>query len=165
MIISIANAQGTVVGISSGNSFTTDSTASGEGWAHFIASSAGTYAPTWTTNTSGTYCSSTVSFKAASTGGGACDLNQDGVVNVVDVQLAVNMNLDLLHCPVDLDGGVCTALVPQIVSAALGEGCSATVAHSVVLTWTASASASIAGYNVYRSSTSGTGYTQINARW
>ena len=164
VIISIANAQGTVVGISSGNSFTIDSTASGEGWAHLITSSAGTYAPTWTTNTTGTYCSSTVSFKAASTGGGACDLNQDGIVNVVDVQLATNMDLAIVPCPPALDGGVCgTTLVQQIVSAALGQGCSAAVDHSVALTWTASASANIAGYNVYRSTTSGSGYTQINS--
>jgi fibronectin type 3 domain-containing protein len=85
------------------------------------------------------------------------------VVNVVDVQLAVNMDLGLLACPLELDGGVCSALVPQIVNAALGQGCSATVTHSVSLTWTASVSANIAGYNVYRSTTSGSGYTQINS--
>lgn len=162
VVVSVANVQGTVTGI--GNSFSLDSTASGEGWAHFIASSAGTYAPQWTTSTSGTYCSRTVSFKAASTGGGACDLNQDGTVNVVDVQLATNIELGLLPCPPDVDGGVCgTTLVNQIVSAALGEGCSATVTHSVHVTWTPSVSPNIAGYNVYRSTTSGSGYTQMNS--
>jgi hypothetical protein len=163
VIVSVANVQGTVTGIKSGNSFSGDSTASGEGWAHFIASSIGTYAPQWTTSTSGTFCSSTVSFKAASSAGGACDLNQDGVVNVVDVQLATNMDLGLLSCPADIDGGVCgSTLVQQIVDAALGQGCSATISHSVSLTWTASASANIAGYNVYRSTTSGGPYTQLN---
>jgi len=163
VIISVANAQGTVTGINSGNSFSSDSTASGEGWAHFIASAVGTYAPQWTTNTSGTFCSSTVSFKAASTGGGACDLNQDGVVNVVDVQLAVNMDLGVLACPASLEGGVCgSALVQQIVNAVLGQGCSATISHSVSLTWTASTSAGVTSYNVFRSNTSGGPYTQLN---
>lgn len=163
VIISVVVLQNNVTGIYSGNPFTNDEILNGNGFAHLITSSAGTYTAQWNQSTSGTYASSTVSFRAASTGGGACDLNQDGVVNVVDVQLAVNMQLGSLACPVDLDGGVCTALVPQIVSAALGEGCLATVTHSVVLTWTASASANIAGYNVYRSTTSGSGYTQINS--
>jgi hypothetical protein len=164
VIVSVANAQGTITSINSGNSFSSDSAAGGEGWAHFIATSKGTYAPQWTTSTSGTYCSSTVSFVAANTGGGACDLNQDGVVNVVDVQLATNMDLGLIPCPADLDGGVCSsALVQQIVNAALGQGCSATVSHSVSLTWTASSSPSIAGYNVYRSTTPGGPYTLLNS--
>jgi hypothetical protein len=163
VVVSIVNAAGGVNGLSSGNSFTSDSTAGGDGWAHYIATSAGSYAPSWTTGTSGTYCSSTISFKAASTGGGACDLNEDGVVNVVDVQLATNIDLGLIPCPIALDGGTCgPTLVQQIVSAALGQGCSATVSHSVSLNWTASTSPSIAGYNVYRSTVSGGTYTQIN---
>jgi hypothetical protein len=162
VVIGVANVQGTVTG--SENSFTLDSTASGEGWAHLITSTSGTYTPQWTTSTSGTFCSSTVSFKAATTAGGACDLNQDGVVNVVDVQLATNIDLSLLACPVDIDGGVCgSTLVNQIVTAALGEGCSATVTHSVSLTWTASASPNISGYNVYRSTTNGGPYIQLNS--
>jgi len=164
VIVSVANVEGTVTGMASGNSFTSDSTASGEGWAHFIVSSTGTYAPQWKTSTSGTFCSSTVSFIATSSGGGACDLNHDGVVNVVDVQLAINMDLGLIPCAADIDGGACgPTLVQQIVSAALGEGCSATITHSVSLTWTASTSANIAGYNVYRSTTSGGQYTQLNS--
>ena len=164
VVISVANVQGTVTGMKSGNSFTSDSVAGGEGWAHFIASSAGTYTAQWKTNTSGTYCSSTVSFKAASSGGSACDLNQDGAVNVIDVQLAVNIDIGSLSCPPDVDGGVCGSnLVQQVLAAALGEGCTATVSHSVSLTWTASNSPSIAGYNVYRSTTNGGSYTQINS--
>lgn len=164
VVISLLNSAATVSGISSGNAFFGDSTSGGEGGAHFLASTTGTYAPQWTTLTSGTFCSSTVSFKAASTGGGACDLNQDGVVNVADVQLAVNMDLGVLPCPGDLDGGVCgSALVQQIVNAVLGQGCSATVTHSVSLTWTASSSGNIAGYNIFRSTTSGGPYTQLNS--
>jgi hypothetical protein len=162
VVVGIANVQGTVTGIE--NSFTLDSTASGEGWAHLITSASGTYTPQWTTSASGTFCSSTVSFKAATTAGGACDLNQDGIVNVVDVQLATNIDLGLLACPVDIDEGVCgSTLVNQIVTAALGEGCSATVTHSVSVTWTASPSPNIAGYNVYRSNTSGGTYSLLSA--
>jgi len=163
VVVSVANVQGSVTGISSGNSFTSDSTASGDGWAHFVASSAGTYAPQWTNSTAGTYCSSTVSFRVASTGAGACDLNQDGVVNVVDVQLSTNMYLGTLVCPVSLNGGCGSALPQAIVNAALGEGCTITISHSVSLTWTASSSPSISGYNVYRSTTSGGSYSQINS--
>ena len=165
VVISVANTQGTVTSIKSGNSFSSDSSAGGEGWAHFIASSAGSYTPQWTTSAAETFCSSTVSFKAASTGGGACDLNLDGMVNVEDVQLAVNMDLNLLSCPLNIDGGVCNStLVPQIVNAALGQGCTATMSHSVSLTWTASASANIVGYNVYRGTASGGTYAQINSQ-
>jgi hypothetical protein len=164
VVISVANVQGAVTGIKSGNSFTSDSTANGDGWAHFIAASAGSYAPQWTNNTSGTFCSSTVSFRAAGSNGGVCDLNQDGVVNVADVQLAINMDLGLTSCPADLDGGVCgQTLVQQIVNAALGEGCSATLSYSVALTWTASVSANIAGYNVYRGTASAGPYIQLNS--
>jgi hypothetical protein len=165
VVISLANAQGTVTGIKSGNSFLSDSTAGGEGWAHFITSSTGTYAPQWTTSSAETFCSSTVSFKAASSIGGACDLNLDGVVNVSDVQLAVNMDLGLLPCPPNVNGGVCSStLVTQIVNAALGQGCEATTNHYVSLTWTASTSPNIIGYNVYRSSTSAGPYTQLNSQ-
>lgn len=163
VVVSLVNSSGAVTGIKSGNSFSSDSVAGGEGGVHFIASSTGSYAPQWTTSTSGTFCSSTVSFRAASSGSSACDLNQDGVVNVVDVQLATNMDLGMLACPGSLNGGVCgSALVQQIVNAALGQGCSATISHSVSLTWTASTSPNIAGYNVLRSTTSGSGFVQIN---
>jgi len=163
LIISIANAQGNLTGLASGSSFTADSTVNGDGWAHLVTASSGTYTAQWSNAISGTYCSSTVSFKAASTGAGACDLNQDGQVNVLDVQVATNMDLGILLCPVDLNGGVCnSALVQAIVNAALGEGCSVTVTHSVSVTWTASNSSNISGYNVYRGTTSGGPYTQIN---
>jgi hypothetical protein len=165
VVVSLANTQGTVTGIKSGNSFVSDSAVGGQGWAHFITSSTGTYAPQWTTSAAETFCSSTVSFKAASSAGGACDLNLDGVVNVADVQLAVNMDLGLLSCPSNIDGGVCgSTLVTQIVNAALGLGCAATANHYVSLTWAASTSPNIIGYNVYRSSTSAGPYTQLNSQ-
>jgi hypothetical protein len=162
-IVAVANVQGSATGMNSGNSFSSDSTVNGDGWAHFIPASSGTYTPQWSASTSGTFSASTVSFKAASGAGGACDLNQDGAVNVVDVQLAVNMYLGVLSCPGTLDGGTCgSPLVQQILSAALGEGCGASMNHLVSLNWTASASANIAGYNVYRGTTSGGPYTKVS---
>ena len=162
LIVSIAWVQSVASGMVSGNPFTNDSTATGDGWAHYITSSPGTYAAQWN-SVLGTYGSSTVSFKAAPVGGGACDLNLDGVVNVVDVQLATNIDLGLDPCPTNIDGGVCgQTLVQQVVNAALGEGCSATIGHSASLTWTASTSPNIAGYDVYRGATSGGPYTKLN---
>jgi hypothetical protein len=162
LIVSIAFVQGTVTGIVSGNVFTNDSLATEDGWAHSLAASPGTYSAQWHSDL-GTYASSTLSFKAASAGGGACDLNHDGVVNVVDVQLAVNINLGLLACPTNLNGGICgSTLVQQVLNSVLGEGCSASMTHAVSLSWTASASGNIAGYNVYRSVTSGGPYTALN---
>lgn len=93
----------------------------------------------------------------------ACDLNSDGVVNVLDVQLAINMYLGLTTCTADIDTlDVCnTDVVNAVATAALGGTCAVTT-HSVALSWTASSSSSISGYNVYRSATSGGTYTKIN---
>lgn len=163
LIVSVAWVQGTVNSILSGNVFTNDSTATGNGWAHYVASVPGTHQAQWS-STLGTYASSSVSFKGAAAGASACDLNADGVVNVVDVQKAINMDLGLLACPADLSSVGCnSSMVQDIVNAALGEGCSITVSHSVSLSWTASASASITGYNVYRSTTSGGPYTKLSS--
>src|SRR5512142_2266564 len=130
--------QGIASGITSGNVFTNDSTATGDGWAHYVTSAAGTYSAQWNSSL-GTYGSSTVSFKAAAPGGGPCDLNLDGVVNVLDVQLATNIDLGVRSCPTNLNGGVCgTTLVQQVLNAALGQSCAATVNHAVALTWAAS---------------------------
>jgi hypothetical protein len=93
----------------------------------------------------------------------ACDLNADGVVNVLDVQLAINMDLGLQTCTADIDTlGICNSnVVNTVITAALGGTCSVT-SHSAALTWTASSSSNIAGYNIYRSTTSGGSYTKVN---
>lgn len=154
------------------------------GWGHYYNPSAGAVTFTFSTGDP-TTCSGECAvnywsaradaFKAGSggsssssgSGGGAlnaCDLNADGVVNVLDVQLAVNMDLGLTACPTDI--GTCNSVfVQDILDAALGEGCSlaTTVSYSVSLSWAASSSTGIAGYNVYRSSTSGGPYTQLNS--
>ena len=64
LVVSIGWVQGVVTGILSGNAFTNDSTATGDGWAHYVAASPGTYSAQWNSD-SGTYGSSTVSFKSA----------------------------------------------------------------------------------------------------
>ncbi len=63
-MISLATV-GNVTVISSGNAFESDATIGGNGWAHLITSSAGTYAGQWNQSPAGTYASSTVAFKAA----------------------------------------------------------------------------------------------------
>ena len=93
-----------------------------------------------------------------------CDLNDDGVVNVLDVQLAVDMYLGSIPCTATIDDGACNQyVVTQVVSGALGGACVvANTTHSVSLSWTASAS-TVTGYNVYRGTTSGGPYTQLNS--
>jgi hypothetical protein len=92
-----------------------------------------------------------------------CDLNGDGSVNVVDYQLVVNMSLGKIPCTANINGnGVCNVITAQrIINAALGGSCITTESHSVTLTWVASTSNGVAGYNMYRSLTSGGPYTQI----
>jgi len=77
----------------------------------------------------------------------ACDLNADGAVNIIDVQLAADMVLGMTPCTATAVGaGVCNqTMVSLVTNAALGGPC-----HSVTLNWTASTSANVVGYNVYR---------------
>src|ERR1700738_2504071 len=58
-------------------------------------------------------------------GSSACDLNRDGVVNILDIQLAVNMDLGLLTCTANIVGaGVCNVVVVQrVVNSTLGGTC------------------------------------------
>ena len=54
-----------------------------------------------------------------------CDLNTDGVITVVDVQLAVDMSLGIIPCTANINGpGVCAVTtVQRVVNAALGGAC------------------------------------------
>jgi hypothetical protein len=105
-------------------------------------------------------------FQAAAASANACDLNGDGVVNSTDAQLAINMDLGLTPCTANVIGpSICNILVVQhVIDAATGHGC-VTVggAHSVALSWAASTSTGLAGYNIYRGSTSGGPYTKVSA--
>jgi hypothetical protein len=91
----------------------------------------------------------------------ACDLNVDQAVNVVDLQLATNMALGLASCTATVVGaGVCNiVLVQRVTNAALSGTC--LTLHYATLTWTASTSSNLKGYNVYRATQSGGPYTKI----
>ena len=78
-----------------------------------------------------------------------CDLNGDGTVNVVDVQLITNMEIGAsgFTCSANIGGVLgCSDTARQVViKAALGQGC-----HFITLNWVASPSSGVIGYNVYR---------------
>ena len=168
VVFSLASVAGSVTGILSGNPFVNDSTLNSGGWAHLIASSAGPLAAQWNQSPAGTYASTTASFLASGAGlagsFSACDLNQDGAVNVIDVQLATNMSLGLRTCTANIAGaGVCTqVVVQQIQNAALGNPCVVASSHTVTLNWTPSTTPGV-NYNIYRSSTSGGPYTKLTS--
>ena len=110
------------------------------------------------------------SLSAGSVGGGVapCDPDNDGVVNVADVQRAINMDLGTLACTLDVEGtGVCDiAVVQRLINAALGLSCvtgPGVTPNSVNLSWTASTSANVAGYNVYRAAASSGPYVRVNS--
>lgn len=94
-----------------------------------------------------------------------CDLNADGAVNVIDVQLAINMELGLSSCTANIEGaGVCNSdVVSRIVDSALGGTCVVNVTHSATLNWTASTSSNVVGYNIYRGTASGGPYTKLTS--
>jgi hypothetical protein len=98
----------------------------------------------------------------------ACDLNNDGAVNAADVNLAVNMAMGLASCTANIVGaGVCNMVMVQRVLNAVSTGACVTTgvgaAHSVTLTWTASASSNVAGYNLYRQAASSGTFAKVNS--
>jgi len=98
----------------------------------------------------------------------ACDLNQDGVVNVLDIQLAINMALGSAPCTANVAGaGVCNiAVVQRVTNAVLSGTCSTGIsvaAHSVSLNWTASTSSNVTGYNVYRGTQTSGPYAKLTS--
>ena len=58
-------------------------------------------------------------------GASACDLNFDGVISVLDAQLAVEMNLGTTPCTANINGpGVCAVTtIQRVINAALGGAC------------------------------------------
>lgn len=165
VIVSVMSPVGTITGPHSGNAFISDSLFFGVGWAHLVTSSTGTYAAQWDI-TSGTYASSTVSFRAAasSTPSNTCDLASPyGTVDSADVQAAVNMSLGLAPCTANILGiGVCNVVVVQRVINAMGGTCTIGNSHTVSLAWVASTSSNVSGYKVYRATTSGGPYTILS---
>lgn len=95
-----------------------------------------------------------------------CDLNNDGVVNLLDIQVAVNMATQQTSCTASvIASGVCNiVLVQRVTNAVVTGNCiTGVTVHSVSLSWTASTSSNVTGYNVYRGTQSGGPYTKINA--
>jgi hypothetical protein len=95
-------------------------------------------------------------------------LNQDGSVNIVDAQLAVNMLLGMMPCTAQIAGpGVCNVVVAQrVINAVVGRPCvvdGAPIVHSATLTWTASTSPNVIGYNVYRRVLPNDSYVKVNS--
>jgi hypothetical protein len=92
-----------------------------------------------------------------------CDLNKDGVINGADVTLAISMALGTATCTANLEGvNTCTVItVQRVVNASQSQTCVVYNNHGVTLSWGASTSPSIQGYNVYRSTTSGGPYTKL----
>src|SRR5689334_17296052 len=90
----------------------------------------------------------------------SCDLDGNGTVDAADVQASINMSLGVSPCTASIAGAnVCNIVVVQrVVNASLPGGTCFTSAgiHSVSLTWTASTSAGVTGYRVYRSTGSNT---------
>ncbi len=121
LVVSLAAVAGNVTGIYAGNPFTNDSGLKGNGWAHLVTSSTGTYSPQWNESPAGTYASSTASFLAAGSYS-ACDLNQDGTVNILDVQLATDDALAPTNCAAPF--GQCNLeFVQAVLADAMGGAC------------------------------------------
>jgi hypothetical protein len=95
----------------------------------------------------------------------ACDLATPyGTIDASDVQAAINMSLGVAPCTANIAGAnVCNVVVVQrVINASLGQGCLTTNSiHSVSLSWTASTSLGVAGYQILRGTTAGGPYTQI----
>jgi len=166
-VISLAAASGGNLVLAAGSAFTSDSTLKGNGWSHAVPSSAGAYSAQWVENPSGTFAGASASFRAAATGGGGtgyspCDLNHDGVINSTDVSQAVaTITNPPANCPATINGaGSCNAAVTQRVVAAAQPG---GTCHPVAISWTASTSPNLAGYNIYRSLSSSSGYSKLNS--
>lgn len=96
----------------------------------------------------------------------ACDLDSSGSVNVVDVTSAVNMALGVSTCTANVEGPLtCTVVtVQRVVNAALGQTCVTynSSTHTVTVNWTASTSAGVVGYNIYRKLSTASSFTKIN---
>jgi hypothetical protein len=96
----------------------------------------------------------------------ACDLSNHGRVDRRDVQAAINMSLGFSPCNAAIFGtNVCNVVaVQRVINASLGADCiteTGMSAHSACLTWTASASANVVAYKVYRGTVSGGPYTLL----
>jgi len=120
---------------SAGTGLTALSLVNGDMDEYQIQAAAGSANATFRQSSAGTWLGQMATFKLASAppppppppppSGSACDVNADGITNVVDVQLEVNMALGSTTCAADLNkDGLCTVVdVQRVVNAALGQKC------------------------------------------
>ena len=100
-----------------------------------------------------------LSIQAAALNG--CDLNADGAVTPADVNLAIGMSTGAITpCTANIIGnGICNVvMVQRVINASQGASCGRTA----TLTWTASVSAGVTGYKVYRSTANGGPYALVS---
>lgn len=210
VVVSLALVTDDITGIESGNPFTEDSSLWYDGWAHLVTSSTGTYEAQWNQSPSGSYGSSTASFKASggapptyllsasptslnfgnvtvgtqsvlpiiltNTGTGAVTITQDTITGAgfsgsglslpYTLPSGQNTDLSITFGPTAAGSVTGSASVasnasnsPAVVSLS-GTGVNS---HNVSLSWTASTSTGVTGYNLCRGTTSGGPYTQINS--
>ena len=100
----------------------------------------------------------------------ACDLAMPyGTVNEADVEAAINMSLGASACTANIAGsGICNVvMVQRVVNASLpGGNCrtdSGSIPHSASLSWTASNSSGVTGYNIFRKTGSAGTFTKLNS--
>lgn len=94
-----------------------------------------------------------------------CDLNQDGKIDKTDWELAIAMHENPQSCTANIMGPkVCDFFVVQRVAYAgqPGGSCITGTGHMVSLTWVASTSTGVIGYNVYQGSAAGGPYILLN---
>ena len=103
-------------------------------------------------------------FSSAVWGQVACDLNRDGLVNSVDVQLASRMASGSMPCSAAVAGiGVCNAtVVNRVALAASGAACLVADANTVPLSWEPGSGPDFVGYNLHRSPNSWGPLTRLN---
>lgn len=75
------------------------------------------------------------------------------------------MALGKTSCTANVEGAlVCTVItVQRVINASLGQACSTYNTHSVTLTWVASVTPGVSGYQVYRGTASGGPYTLVSS--
>jgi hypothetical protein len=171
VIVSVISPWYDPTGLQAGNPFTSDSLFWGAGWAHLLTSAVGSYTAQWDTP-SGTYASSTVSFVAA-TSYSTCDLNEDGTVNILDVELATDMVLDSPPCTAPfgqcndafvqavltdaMPGGACVLPVLGVAPSSISFG-NVTVGSSSTQTVTLTGTGT-AGSTISQATVSGAGFS------
>ena len=92
-----------------------------------------------------------------------CDLTGDGSVTAADVNAVVSGAIGQATCTANIVGAaICNAAaVQRVVNASQGGVCHAGNPHSATLNWTASSTATVVGYNVYRATSSSGQFVKI----